>query len=219
MSSFTIKHHESKPLSWTWRMVFLWTFHAILVVTILVEILSGDYLWAADALLALALCCLPSAIFHKEDKMAVTNIEIVFLAMAIGNCTLGVAGNLYRLLPYYDKILHVINPAALAYCTFLFLWTIVGARHTGLSPVGLAVVITLIVLGASTIWEFAEFVSDQLARTSTQGSPLMAPLDDTMWDLILSFFGGLAGTFAGALAVMHARRTAGARPNQKGYLL
>lgn len=218
MSSITSKHKDSAPLAWLWRTALLWTLRAILMLTIVAETLSGDYLWAADALLALALCSLPSALFRNYDRASALDIEIVFLAMAVGNCTLGVAGNLYRALPYYDKILHVVNPAALAYCSFVLMWTIVGARDTGVSPLALAVITTLLVLGASTLWEFAKYVSDQLASTSTQGSPLLAPLDDTMWDLLLSFLGGLLGAVAGALSVVYSRHSAHTRPEGKGWL-
>lgn len=218
MRSITSKHKGPAPLTWSWQIALLWALRAVLLSTIAAETLSGDYLWAADALLALALCALPSTLFRHHGRASALNIEIVFLAMAVGNCTLGVAANLYRSLPYYDKFLHVVNPTALAYCSFVLLWTILGARHTGVAPFALAVGITLMVLGASTVWEFAEYLSDQLAGTSTQGSPVMAPLDDTMWDLILSFLGGLAGAVAGALAVVYSRHDARIHRERKGLL-
>ncbi|MDT8304735.1 MAG: hypothetical protein RRC07_02265 [Anaerolineae bacterium] len=218
VSSSISRHEGLEPLPCTWQTALLWTLRAVLMLTIVAETLSGDYLWAADALLALALCSLPSALFRNYDRASTLNIEIVFLAMAVGNCTLGVAGNLYRSLPYYDKVLHIINPAALAYCSFVFMWTIVSTRDTGISPLALAAVTTLMVLGASAIWELAEYVSDQLASTSTQGSPLLAPLDDTMWDLLLSFFGGLLGAVAAALSVLSSRHNAHTQREGKGWL-
>jgi len=43
---------------------------------------------------------------------------------------------------------------------------------------------------------------------SAQGSPTMAPLDDTMWDLILNALGGLGGGAAGVLYLRRSTRAA-----------
>lgn len=128
------------------------------------------------------------------------DVEIVFLTMAVGNCTLGVALNLYRTLPYYDKLLHLINPIALAFYCVIFLRVLTDARHPGVSPAALAVVAALVVFGASAIWEILEYLSDALVSSTTQGSPTMSPLDDTMWDLLLSLLGALTGAVASALS-------------------
>ncbi|MEA3247304.1 MAG: hypothetical protein U9Q74_14215, partial [Gemmatimonadota bacterium] len=41
-----------------------------------------------------------------------------------------------------------------------------------------------------------------------QGSPLLSPLDDTMWDLILDGVGGALGGLAGSTYIRRSRRSA-----------
>lgn len=207
---------QARAGSWSRQAIVLWLLRGVLIITIIAETISGDYLWAADALLALALCALPASFFRAHQGASSLDVEIVLLWMAIGNCTLGVGLNLYRLLPYYDKFLHVLNPVALAYCCVMFYWAVIGTDRGGIPAVPLVLFAAVTVLGASTIWEIVEFVSDQLARTSTQGSPVMAPLPDTMWDLILSLAGAVLGAVGGVLTLDRSSKVATAQTQHRG---
>lgn len=128
------------------------------------------------------------------------DVEIILLMMAIGNCTLGVAFNLYRTLPYYDKFLHLINPVALAFYCIIFLQVLTDSRRPLVSSLALAVIAALVILGTSAIWEILEYLSDVVVGSETQGTPTMSPLDDTMWDLLLGLLGSLMGAVAGGLS-------------------
>ena len=55
---------------------------------------------------------------------------------------------------------------------------------------------------------FLEFPSDAFFGQGAQGSPLMAPLEDTMWDLIVDGLGGLIGGLLGAWYMRVSRRSA-----------
>lgn len=64
------------------------------------------------------------------------------------------------------------------------------------------------VLGIGALWEIAEYLTDLVFREGAQGSPGMAPLDDTMWDLILDGSGGLLGALLGSPYRRWSRRSA-----------
>lgn len=53
--------------------------------------------------------------------------------------------------------------------------------------------IFLLTLGAGALWEITEFGVDVALGAGAQGSRVMAPLDYTMWNLILDGLGGLFG--------------------------
>ena len=59
----------------------------------------------------------------------------------------------------------------------------------------------LLTLGLAAVWEIVEYAADNLLAQQSQGSPVMGPLDDTMWDLILGAVGSVAGVRAAALQV------------------
>jgi hypothetical protein len=123
-------------------------------------------------------------------------------------------------LPYYDKVLHLANPLALAFYGLLLLADSPEPGLNKLPPVALVVLAVLAITGVSAIWELLEYGSDQVFASTTQGSPTMAPLDDTMWDLLLSFLGALLGAIAATLtapkgielsAIGHQRQTTSAQ--------
>lgn len=174
---------------------------SVLGITILAEVWAGDLIYAAEAFLALASCTLAGSLLRGEGGLFPLEVEIVLLLMAVGHCTLGVANNLYRSLPYYDKFLHVANPLALAFYGLLILATRVDVGSRKIPTVALTI---LAITGASAVWEILEYASDQTLNSTAQGSPTMTPLDDTMWDLILSFGGALLGGVAAALSSLRA---------------
>lgn len=112
--------------------------------------------------------------------------------------TLGRMLDLYEAVPLYDKFIHFGNSGLLALLSFLAIYTL---RMTCRIQTGFFLNVSgifLLTLGAGALWEILEFASDALFRQGAQGSPLMAPLEDTMWDLIVDGLGGLIGGLLGA---------------------
>lgn len=70
------------------------------------------------------------------------------------------------------------------------------------------VVILLFTLGIGALWEIVEYATDLMFHQGAQGSPLLSPLDDTMWNLILDGIGGAGGGLAGSMYLRHSRRSA-----------
>lgn len=199
MTDFIKRPTEAFETEIRWTVIVLWTLRVTLVLTIVAETVEGELLSAAEALVALLLCTLPGTLLRRERGPSPLDIEIVLLLIAVGNCTFGVAANFYRSLPYYDKVLHLANPVALAFYGLLLLADGGDSGLNKTAPVALVVLAVLAITGVSAIWELLEYGSDQFFGSTTQGSPTMAPLDDTMWDLLLSTLGALLGAIAATL--------------------
>ena len=178
----------------------------LLLVTTIVQFLSRDFLQGAETLLLLGFSFLPGYWLRKTVPTYVQHIQSLCLLMAVGNCTLGILFNFYRILPYYDKVLHLVNPALIAFIAFLLLY-VPAAHQSGDRPllvssiVAAGVLAALLTLGLAAVWEIVEYAADNLLAQQSQGSPVMGALDDTMWDLILGAIGSVAGVWTGARQV------------------
>ena len=178
----------------------------VLLSTAIVQFLSLDLLQGAETLLLLGFSFLPGYWLRKSVPAYVQHIHSLCLLMAVGNCTLGILFNLYRISAYYDKLLHLVNPALVAFIAFLVLY-VPAAHQSGDRPLLVSSIVAtgalaaLLTLGLAAVWEIVEYAADNLLAQQSQGSPVMGPLDDTMWDLILGAVGSVAGVRAAALQV------------------
>lgn len=178
----------------------------VLLSTAIVQFLSLDLLQGAETLLLLGFSFLPGYWLRKSVPAYVQHIHSLCLLMAVGNCTLGILFNLYRISAYYDKLLHLVNPALVAFIAFLVLY-VPAAHQSGDRPLLVSSIVAtgalaaLLTLGLAAVWEIVEYAADNLLAQQSQGSPVMGPLDDTMWDLILGAAGSVAGVRAAALQV------------------
>ena len=178
----------------------------VLLSTAIVQFLSLDFLQGAETLLLLGFSFLPGYWLRRTVPAYVQHIHSLCLLMAVANCTLGILFNLYRISAYYDKLLHLVNPALVAFIAFLVLY-VPAAHQSGDRPLLVSSIVAtgalaaLLTLGLAAVWEIVEYAADNLLAQQSQGSPVMGPLDDTMWDLILGAAGSVAGVRAAALQV------------------
>ena len=178
----------------------------VLLSTAIVQFLSLDFLQGAETLLLLGFSFLPGYWLRRTVPAYVQHIHSLCLLMAVANCTLGILFNLYRISAYYDKLLHLVNPALVAFIAFLVLY-VPAAHQSGDRPLLISSIVAtgalaaLLTLGLAAVWEIVEYAADNLLAQQSQGSPVMGPLDDTMWDLILGAVGSVAGVRAAALQV------------------
>lgn len=137
--------------------------------------------------------------YEKDLGWVLTKVEVVFLWLIVANSTLGISLDFYRRFAYYDKFLHVVNPILLTFILFLAVSAFNATARLRISALVLGLVVVLPTLGLSAVWEVLEFIIDRMFGNATQRLPTMDPLADTMWDLILSSAGGLAGVCLASL--------------------
>lgn len=68
-------------------------------------------------------------------------------------------------------------------------------------------IIVLVTVGFGGICEIMEYAADNIFADGAQGSPAMSAIDDTMWDLICDFLGGIVGAVFGTLYIRYSHRT------------
>lgn len=116
-------------------------------------------------------------------------IEILYyLFIAIAHC-LGICLDLYRYVPYYDKVIHCLSGVA----TALIGHYIVEYFRVQRSPrLFRALFIVFFSMAIATAWEFFEFAMDKILGFSMQ-QLVSRGLDDTMYDLISATIGCIFG--------------------------
>jgi len=187
-------------------IVLAWILRGAIGVTAIVHAIKGELLYVALCLGAIALLTAPALIARSSRANLPVEIEIIVLWWFVGDMTLGRAAALYDSSLWFDKVLHFGNSILVGLVAFVIVYLlhmtccISGPRWvTG----ALIVVVTL---GIGAGWEIVEFAADSAFQRGAQGSPLMPPLQDTMWDLILDGVGGFLGAAFGP-AYMRGRRS------------
>jgi hypothetical protein len=183
-----------------------WALRAIVMVTAVGHVALGDVIYGVYCLAGLAISLVPAYLARSTRAIWPVDVEVVFLWFLLSDATLGNLGGMYRL-AWYDKALHVASAILVAMVAFyaVYLAHLLGrtARHPWIDGVA----ILLITLGLGAVWEIGEYTVDSVLQRSTQGSPIQAALDDTMWDLILDGIGGVIGAVLGPLYMSRSARS------------
>lgn len=191
-----------------WERRLAWAMRIALIAMATYHAAIGDLLLVGYCVLALAVLLVPPLLARTSAANVPVELEIALVVLLATDMILGKWLGLYHRIGYWDKVLHLGNSVLLGFLGFLLLFV---ARATGRLRVSapIAIIVTAsLALALGAAWEIAEYAMDGLLGASTQGSPNMSPLDDTMWDLILDALGGLAG---GAAGVVYLRRSTRAR--------
>jgi hypothetical protein len=198
---------DDTGLAAPWEIGLAWLLRALILATGAFHLLEGAVLYGLLCFGALALILAPSLLARSSRLTIPVEIELFVLWWLVTDMTLGRLLDLYETLPFYDKVIHFGNSGLLAIVSFLAIYAL---RMTCRIRTGFVVNLTaifLLTLGAGALWEIVEFGVDAALGAGAQGSPVMAPLDDTMWDLILDGLGGLLGGLFGALYMRRSKRS------------
>ena len=174
--------------------------------TAVAEVVSGDVLYGAFCFAALMLTIVPAIHARRLDAGIPLQLELALLWLLVADMTLGNWLGLYRLI-WYDKALHLTSSVLIALTGFLAVYVVHLTHRTQFRPWLDALAILLVTLGIGALWEIGEYAVDQLFARRTQGAPGLAPIDDTMFDLILDGVGGIVGAVLGPLYISRSRRS------------
>lgn len=155
---------------------------------------------------------LSPSILNKTYKIHFPiELEILISIMIILDVTLGNLLRFYETFDYFDKFLHYNNSLLITFIGFMIYYAAYFSGRLKISRGISMIIIVLITLGLGGFWEIMEYFFDRFLATPksipAQGSPTMSPLDDTMFDLILDFFGGIGGAFFGTIYLKYSKRT------------
>lgn len=164
----------------------LWIFASLMLIRC---IFDPAYNKIGACLAAFALPFVPDLVEVVFKMKIPFRIEILYyLFIAIAHC-LGICLDLYKFVPYYDKIIHCLSGVATAlighYAVDYF-----NAQRSPRLFRGLFIV--FFSMAIATAWEFFEFAMDKLLGFSMQ-QLISQGLDDTMYDLISATIGSIFG--------------------------
>jgi len=131
--------------------------------------MAGQWNRLLLAMLTLALILIPEGIerlFHCHINQGMYLISVLY---AIGPM-LGHCNNLYYIIPFWDKLLHILGGVMFAFLG-VFLFEILGGDK---KKWALCCVFALCFsIAVSVLWEFYEFGSDRLFGTDTQDDTII----------------------------------------------
>jgi hypothetical protein len=191
-----------------------WVFRAAIVGTAAGHFVQGQILYALFCVAAVIVVMVPAYAARTSRVNLPVEVELVLLWWLVADMALGRLGGLYDTTVWFDKALHLGNSILLGMVAFLAVYVLHFTYKTA-NPAWIdGVAILLVTLGLGAVWEIAEYVSDLVFRKGAQGSPLLGPLDDTMWDLI---FDGIGGAIGGVLGPIYMRRSKRSRIRAEAF--
>jgi len=172
-------------ISWVVKIAILLVFiGAIVQGQLLVVFLSG---------LVLIISFLPSMINHTFKIVLPPEFETVFALFLYASFVLGELKDYYFKYPWWDLMLHSLSAIMIGLVGFIIVYSFYYTHKVVFSPIFASVFSLSFALAIGVLWEIFEFTIDSNFGTSMQKSGLV----DTMWDLIVDFFGALIISVSG----------------------
>jgi hypothetical protein len=190
-----------------WELVTTWCLRGALLATAIIYIVRQDWAIGIFCVVALAIAVTPTIAARSASFAWPVEVEILLLWLATAHITLGELFDLYTDVGWFDKALHFSDSLLIGFTAFLAVYVAHYMRREKPHPWLDGVAILLITLGLGAFWEIIEFIEDHYFGMHTQGSPTMAPLPDTMWDLISDGAGGVIAAILGPVFMHHSRRS------------
>ena len=176
----TIK--ENKPL--LVNLIYM----AVLIITFIYKYAIKDY----DELFRIGLAAVTAWIVYFVCKITfLKKSEICFyviLAFTFSAIYLGNVWDLYRIIPIYDKLLHLLSGVIIAIIGFvLFLYLNNGNIKWDFNTYFAVIFSIIFSIAAAGLWEIWEFSTDMLFGFHSQNNSLI----DTMMDIICGSIMGI----------------------------
>lgn len=134
----------------------------LVILTLLLRILDGDYESAAICVLTLILFTMPSFVERRLHIDLPDALEIVIMLFIFAAEILGEIREFYVLVPHWDTILHTINGFLFAAIGFCMVNLLNSNPNTAmnLSPFYVAVAAFCFSMTIGVLWEFFEWAMD-----------------------------------------------------------
>ncbi len=200
-------HPPGTARSPAWECRLAWVLRALLILSATIHIIQGEVLYALLCVTLTGLLVLPPVLARSSRANVPIELELFALLAIVGDMVLGRVLGLYET-AWFDKLLHAGTSSLIGLAAFLIVYALRFTGRLRTSAIVDGFVIVLLAIGLGGLWEIAEYAVDALFGAASQGSPVMDPLDDTMWDLVADGVGGLAGAVFGTIYMRRSRRSA-----------
>lgn len=152
-----------------------WILRALVILTLVLQLLQGDYQNAFVCVLTLVLFMLPSIIERRLHVDLPDTLEIFLLCFIFAAEILGEIREFYVLVPHWDTVLHTVNGFLFAAIGFCIVNLLNENKHISfsLTPVYVAVAAFCFSMTIGVLWEFFEWVMDILFATDMQKDAIL----------------------------------------------
>lgn len=167
------KYKQSKKAS---VIVYL-LLRVLVIVCAISQFLLGNIANTALCILSLILFTLPSLFEEKLKIELPTLLESIIYAFIFSAEILGEINNFYRLIPYWDTILHTLNGFLCAGVGFSLVDLLnENSKNLNLSPFYVALVAFCFSMTVGVCWEFYEFTADNVVKTDMQKDRIISTI-------------------------------------------
>lgn len=160
----------------------------------------GDYLFAVAAVVAVTLSIVPSIVERNYRITLPFELDFLITLLIFLHTFFGEWMRFYEKVWIWDKILHIYGTAVISILAFMIVYTLHYTRkiRITLPLVGLFTIAFAMAVGA--LWEIGEFIIDKAFNKDTQNG-----LDNTMWDIINDFIGGIFIAVIGIIYIKYSK--------------
>ncbi|MBW2988421.1 hypothetical protein DRJ48_03565 [Candidatus Woesearchaeota archaeon] len=175
------------------QLVISFLLRGALIAGIITSVLTKHWSLFFIALLALIVSLLPVFIERNGKIFLPIEFELVITGFVFASLFLGEGFRYYDKFWWWDLMLHAASGLILGFVGFLIVYTFLRGGKVKMSPVLVAIFSFSFALALGALWEIFEFTLDSAFNFNAQHNSLV----DTMWDLIVDAFGGLAASIIG----------------------
>lgn len=143
-------------------LTIYWVLRALVILTMLAQVLNGNYENVYICLLTLVLFMMPSVVERRLHIDLPDVLEIIILLFIFAAEIMGEIQEYYLIIPFWDTVLHTINGFLFAAIGFSIVNILNEDKHTSLSlsPFYMAVTAFCFSMTIGVLWEFFEWAMD-----------------------------------------------------------
>lgn len=187
------------------EQIFLVVFRALLVISIIGNIFTQNWVNLYTAVLTLILTWLPFIIADRSHLNIPPLFHLVLLVFIFASMYLGELQEYYLIYWWWDLVLHGTSGVIFGFIGLVMVYILNNKPGISvmLSPLFVALFSFTFAIAVGVIWEIFEYTMDQLLKINMQKSGI----DDTMWDLLVDALGALLAAWVGYHYLSGERRT------------
>ena len=154
---------------------------ALVILSMVFQIMLGNISNVLMCVLALFLFTLPTIISEKFKIGIPSLLEALIYLFIYSSAILGEINNFYKIIPFWDTILHTLNGFLCAGIGFSLVDLLnQNSDKIKLSPLYVALVSFCFSMTIGILWEFFEFTADNVAKTDMQKDRIITQISSVM---------------------------------------
>lgn len=169
MDNFSKKMKKKYQATNKKSIVVYLVLRVLVIISMVLQILLGNIANAVVCILALFLFTIPTMISENLKIGIPSLLETIIYLFIYSTAILGEINNFYRIIPFWDTILHTLNGFLCAGIGFSLIDLLnQNSKKISLSPLYIAIVAFCFSMTVGVLWEFVEFTADNVLKTDMQ---------------------------------------------------